>query len=689
MRGNTELMYDSEFNGEAPTMASILPSSTELRATFNSAPHGIAKPSAARDRYVSSLQLVDHEVLFEIFVERPSPGLARSFTRLESQNANLPRSRSTTVSSAATTDRPSLFGAFSESNAVYEPIDGLGDSQPDGTAPNNDTRDPSDDAVLESNLPAEIQGLTDSFIESLSARVHPAPVSIESLSAMFQAFYETAASSISTYVSKLYTSYDAQGLDQPLVSMSEIVQRKKDRKKRDIHRVILQDLVEKKVTEAVFDKIWRHYNAEDEARDEALRSKTMALAVVGIGLKELGLEENINVMDLQPVCEALESLNHLKCPQDKLKLLKKAHKGIVDVLTKLVPTSTSSADHILPILIYSLIISPPQIHIISNLLYIQRFRYHKAVDGEAAYCLTNLEAAISFLETVDMSTLTTDEPRPEVNPQLESIGTGPILLPYLPDATDNASGQKGNVALPSSAGPARLISYLTPVEFAASAATSAVNTADQSLKTIGNSLENSYKFLFGKLSDKRTELPKTLEDVRKLVGTPSQEGEALREPMGDELLRPQKVKGESMRRIESSDSTRSKNSAVESTVPSNLETNMTMHPLQSSSEIQPNSSGITYTPVADSVRNLGSQLGRFAGNINVIRTFSKNQITKTTEVGSSNISTSRPNPDVTTIDPPIQRYLETAANDLKIGDVELLLQDYRRLALTLRNLGAF
>ncbi|KAF3907364.1 hypothetical protein AA313_de0208950 [Arthrobotrys entomopaga] len=477
-------------------------------------------------------------------------------------------------------------------------------------------------------------------------------------------------------------------------------------------------MVEKKVTEAVFDKIWRHYSAEDEARDDALRSKTMALGVVGIGLKELGLEEDVNVMDLQPVCETLKDLNSSRCPYDKLKSLKRAHKAIV------VPSTTSSADHILPILIYALIISPPHISIISNLLYIQRFRYYKAVDGEAAYCLTNLEAAISFLETVDMGTLTTEEQRHkmsgiETNNLVPSHSladpagtnnitpnppTSALASAIVSTSSANASPRlspgplKGQALLTTASESSRRISYLTPVEFATSAATSAVNTADQSLKTIGNSLENSYKFLFGKLSDKRTELPKTLEDVRKLVGTPSQGGE----PINDEDIHHEKANPDLVAVMTSTASLRNNDGSHDNKIfaddplqhiVSSAASLLTQEP----TEPQPNHIGSAYTPVADSVRNLGNQLGRFAGNINVIRTFSRSQMTKTPplpgaaamEVDHANSSNLKPSRDPATIDPPIQRFLETNGMDLKIGDIQLLVQDYQRLAAALRKLGAF
>lgn len=218
--------------------------------------------------------------------------------------------------------------------------------------------------------------------------------------------------------------------------------------------------------------------------------------------------------------------------------------------------SSSSADFILPTLIYTLIISPPtqDFNIISNLFFIQRFRAKKAIDGEAAYCLTNLEAAISFLETVELATLKVEDPNLQKRPNSRSRSRSstlshPVTPPYTPAGDPLASlSEKSAMASTTAAtlapqntvtsaagsnssGPAsvsqqspgsgstasRRLSYLTPIDLA----TSAVSTADQGIRGIGSTLESSYKFLFGKMEKRGEELPKTLEEVRKLVNSPT------------------------------------------------------------------------------------------------------------------------------------------------------------------------
>lgn len=86
-------------------------------------------------------------------------------------------------------------------------------------------------------------------------------------------------------------------------------------------------------------------------------------------------------------------------------------------------------------------------------------------------------------------------------------------------ASSSAISLQPPVTAPAT-GSARRLSYLTPIDLA----TGAISTADQGIRGIGNTLESSYKFLFGKMEKRGEELPKTLEDARKLVDPPAASG---------------------------------------------------------------------------------------------------------------------------------------------------------------------
>ncbi|KAN0059916.1 hypothetical protein ACQY0O_007888 [Thecaphora frezii] len=74
------------------------------------------------------------------------------------------------------------------------------------------------------------------------------------------------------------------------------------------------------------------------------------------------------------------------------------------------PKRSTSADLILPILIFSIVASNPP-RLASNLFYIQRFRAESLVRGETSYCLVNIQAAVAFLENVDVKDLGLDASR--------------------------------------------------------------------------------------------------------------------------------------------------------------------------------------------------------------------------------------------------------------------------------------
>ncbi|KAF9107253.1 hypothetical protein BGX27_008805 [Mortierella sp. AM989] len=82
---------------------------------------------------------------------------------------------------------------------------------------------------------------------------------------------------------------------------------------------------------------------------------------------------------------------------------------ITETTVKVAPSSSSprkqySADVLLPLLIFSVVKSNPPM-LISNLSYIQRFKVQDHLTGELAYCLTNMMAVVSFLETLDPQAL--------------------------------------------------------------------------------------------------------------------------------------------------------------------------------------------------------------------------------------------------------------------------------------------
>jgi hypothetical protein len=546
-----------------------------------------------------------------------------------------------------------------------------------------------------------------------------------------------------------------------MLSASEIADRKKARRLLELKKVALEEAVEKAVVGRLYARLYRHRSADDEERDQKLRSRIAALSLVGIGLKELlagadeipddirkkTVDEQDHIKDLLAGARKnIQDMDDEIYPLGKLQHLSAAHKSIVETLSKLFPSS-SSADEILPTLIYALITSPPEhVNVISNLKFIQRFRAAGKVDGEAAYCLVNLEAAASFLETVDLTSLRADEspqgPQKHSHPPTPRTESTPMSLGITPAddplaRSTESIGSDPSKPLPSPVKQQRRLSNLLQMqsnklnEASDSIRGAVLDSADSAFDTINSTLESSFKFLFGRMREHQEQssnesgqevvLPKTLEDARKLVSTPTPPPEEAddasvgmtsspvseREAVVDDPLSTSASEGKLTElfagrrplRERSVDSTRSggsgKRVAFETTTPA-------------PTSMPPSLVSRDSNPAVESMRNFGntinplnqfSRMSGLFGRANPTASNAPPSPSPTPMTSSSNESTlpmipGSPPPSRTVADikavhaveelkkatPPNKRFVECKdAKDLKLGEVEELLKEYQRL----------
>lgn len=549
------------------------------------------------------------------------------------------------------------------------------------------------------------------------------------------------------------SSKDTLGsFEQQMLTPQEISNRRRSRRLLERKGIALEEAVERRVCELVHGHLWRHASALDEVRDEKLRSRTAALALVGISLQDLGISfghqpsetENLQIEGwISKARHGLIMMNDAKHPSGKLQQLKGAHKAIVEFLSEF-HQSSSSADEILPTLIYTLITSPPEgINVVSNLNYIQRFRAASRVDGEAAYCLTNLEAAITFLETVDLASLRSEESlegppksssRPSTPSPMRDLAEQPTLdhplqTPNLP-----------KVSQPTSPTHQRKLSNpFQPPTTALGAANDAVRTtADQGFKTIGNTLDNSFKLLFGRLKEQKVVregadangtsiLPKTLDDVARLIdegykvddedesNVPSTCG-----PLSDQVDEYNAGSVKADKSLNTAFAGRSRDRSVDSVQSGGSGTRVVFANTSTSDGGRLTESHATAQVMSnqdrslqhlgnstvDSMRNFGNSLNPLKGfgGLSVMRGFGRSPSSGTPTLSTSEKPPQEPqhgptdNKDSTnvkvtfpkTLRPPVQRYLDVkSAEDLRIGEVAELVNDYRRLADALKEFGAF
>ncbi|KAK6434119.1 hypothetical protein LTR95_009702 [Oleoguttula sp. CCFEE 5521] len=720
---------------------------------------------------------------------------SRSFTRMElpTQDPLSPRKRASTIQvsgiptipEARHIDTTSDVPGKSPRSDVFE--NGHADDEHEASGMETSTPELKLPTALD-ELPIEIRSLTERFLESLNAKVHPAPLSADVLSDMFQDFYERAASQISTHIAILTARIGRRRDDDiaaprtgktraragsgakrggspaslsggEMLTPSEVSHRKKARRALEVKRLALEEAVERSVCEKMYDRIWKHRSTDDDARDGKLRSRTAALSLVGIGLKELHQDQEAGVdhirktaeeneaqifESLAPAREALQRMDDEHHPLGKLQHLTAAHKSVVETLSQVFPAS-SSADEILPTLIYTLITTPPEgLDVISNLNFIQRFRASSKVDGEAAYCLVNLEASISFLETVDLSSLRPDEcpegpAKSASRPSTPSTEKQSMLQPATPHVLKPETSPISAVSSDQSTKPLPLSSPTTPVRPAPpnrkissmvqaqadrleASRDNFLNAADKVYDSINGTLETSLKTLFGRFKDQvpdNSPLPKTLEDARKLVSSPvspideddpvsGQSSPALTDdPLianksptstsASENKMLELLAGRKPLRDPSVDSTKSGNSSsgkrVAFSQPAEKEK-------EKEKEDQPLQAAANFMNSLNPLNRFGvPSFPRFgSGSGNAVKPASlpptptlassgaataavKAAVTEEGGKGEDDLNAAEALAELRKIKPPRKRFLEVKdAGELRIGEVDELLKEYRRLA---------
>lgn len=531
-----------------------------------------------------------------------------------------------------------------------------------------------------------------------------------------------------------------------MLTTNEIANRRKARRRLELRKIALEEAVERGVCEKMYRRLYRHGSTDDEERDEKLRSRAAALGLIGVGLRELlsstVTETGTDTKDaLDPSNEgedgprsllagarsSLRAMDEEKYPLGKLKHLTATHQKIVEVLSKLFP-STSSADEVLPTLIYTIITTPPEeIHVVSNFAFIQRFRGSGKVDGEAAYCLTNLEAAIGFLETVDLSSIRPNEhpagpAKSSSHPSTPGTEISDPLYRGLPPP-ESKDTPYGSPQIPQTGRVRSLSNILKPKPTSyESAGDSFLNSADNAVEAINNALDSSFNFLFGRLREKQghagpegtpeMSVPKTLEDARKLVNSPRLTDEDASIGDADSTQEPADISrddsklmdlfaGRRPARDRSVDSTRSASSAKKvafaesaSAAPATLAKVRGDSPKPNNTAataVQQPSSGFA---AVESMKTLGNSLNPLKGfGMRFGRSTSGTTTPTLASTGGTapvvkaeeTIPEKPAGFDLSGVAPPIKRFVDTKdARELNFFDVELLLRDYQRLVGVLK-----
>ncbi|KDN47098.1 hypothetical protein RSAG8_03875, partial [Rhizoctonia solani AG-8 WAC10335] len=123
--------------------------------------------------------------------------------------------------------------------------------------------------------------------------------------------------------------------------------------------------------------------------------------------------------------QEMNKIDHYKAPRDKLICVLNSCKVIFGLIRHL--RGDEGADSFIPLLIFVLIRANPE-HLLSNIEYINRFRRASKLQSEAGYYLSSLMGAVSFIETMDhssLSNITQEEFEKNVEQAIQALPPSP------------------------------------------------------------------------------------------------------------------------------------------------------------------------------------------------------------------------------------------------------------------------
>lgn len=216
------------------------------------------------------------------------------------------------------------------------------------------------------------------FVASLKEPKYTKPLSPDEISWVFQDFY-----------SKL--RYEILGSDDELLSLEEQEAHKET--EFDIEAVL--DKAERAITGGeLYSKLLALGGNHDSLLQPRISLARENPAILAALAQKLEISEDLHTNNcLHGAIHYLNRLNRETSPKNKLIILIKAHHAIVDSL----PKSSTDADTVFPLFVLALTQSSA-IDWWQTFLFCQRFRRAQRLIGQAAYCLTNLEASIHVLE---------------------------------------------------------------------------------------------------------------------------------------------------------------------------------------------------------------------------------------------------------------------------------------------------
>lgn len=241
---------------------------------------------------------------------------------------------------------------------------------------------------LNSQLPAQLQQLVTDFIKDLKKPKYSKPLNYDELCLIFKEFYIAFEDKSREYV--------LGSINSMKIEMKEVDQ--VDDNEELIKKYV--EIAEFKLTNSFSDKLI--YKSEINNKiNEFINKKIEIITIIEdlnyYELLDLDLEViDLNLIIFDKISNEFLNLNNYKSPSQKLIKLVNIHQELININNEL------NGDYILPLLIYLILINSNKIDFYLNFKYIQNFKNFKYFKSNELYCLTNFEAALTFIKTIDL-----------------------------------------------------------------------------------------------------------------------------------------------------------------------------------------------------------------------------------------------------------------------------------------------
>ncbi|PIA15585.1 hypothetical protein COEREDRAFT_81914 [Coemansia reversa NRRL 1564] len=161
--------------------------------------------------------------------------------------------------------------------------------------------------------------------------------------------------------------------------------------------------MEKLVMNRLYPLCFSPSTSDDADKDHVLREKMSLFRWIREDHLDIPTNPQ-NAAFLQFAKSELLKMNNFKSPRDKVICILNCCTVVYALLRNSGSTDAVGADRFLPLLIYVVITANPP-RLVSNIQYITRFRSLERMQSEAGYYVTNLQGAVTFIESMDASCL--------------------------------------------------------------------------------------------------------------------------------------------------------------------------------------------------------------------------------------------------------------------------------------------